>query len=126
MICSLDLYYLLGIRVEPSIALLKFRFCGSHYSYPFPLKPGFQWFLFTFLLVVSSKSPYLGILLILCQNLVLSALFYILFLFSFHVLLFVMTLFSSDWSFALKYVLFNSAQYKATKALPDIRLLLTI
>ena len=73
--------------------------------------------------MVSSKSPYLGILLILCQNLVLSALFYILFLFSFHVLLFVMTLFSSDWSFALKYVLFNSAQYKATKPLPDIRLL---
>ena len=73
--------------------------------------------------MVSSKSPYLGILLFLSQNLVLSALFYILFLFSFHVLLFVMTLCSSDWSFALKYVLFNSAQYKATKPLPDIRLL---
>ena len=79
--------------------------------------------LFTFLLMISSKTPYLRILLTLYQNLVLSALFYISFLFSFHVLLFEMTLFSSDWFFALKYVLFNSAQYKAAKPLPDIRLL---
>ena len=77
--------------------------------------------LFTFLLMISSKTPYLRILLTLYQNLVLSARYiYFYFLSCF---LFVMTLFSSDWSFALKYVLFNSARYKDTKPLPDIRLL---
>ena len=32
----------ISTRVERSMALHKFRFCGSHYSYSFPLKTRFS------------------------------------------------------------------------------------